>query len=411
MPKDHAALIEYLLEDFDANHEVRKNELKNLVVEISGRLDAVGIHPIVVTGRIKERQSFERKLRKRPTRPIEDLVGLRIVVLVDSEIQRVERVIRGMFRIEDSSWVDKAATRDPSVPGYRSRQMVATRWPLGYGSDPQDIWNMVESTQKFELQIRTALSHAWAEIEHTRYENLRSTDRAYSRDPNTDRLLGVTAALLQQADANLDEIQRALDGTANLDRGGEWDMEPLRMDAVRFAETNRFSKALDKDIAAALDLPLQDVEKSTRQVITAVQLAGWTTDSALEDAVIKLGSLARRMAIVCTDVTHGLVQTDYHVPGIHDDEPVAFQGIGLYWLGLAVAFALNGKAPGDTPRDITNVWTLNDAPDGRQREYAQVARYLLSHDESALTVRAKYWAVRAPFGAKRNSEYPLFTLE
>jgi ppGpp synthetase/RelA/SpoT-type nucleotidyltranferase len=94
---------------------------------ITGRLKDAGLRVFAVTGRVKALASYERKLRSRPTRPIQEVLAFRVITFVELDIPAVEAVIRMMFRIDESTRVDKVTTRDPYSFGYRSVQAECRR--------------------------------------------------------------------------------------------------------------------------------------------------------------------------------------------------------------------------------------------------------------------------------------------
>lgn len=93
-----------------------------------------------------------------------DLAGIRIITLIESDVQRVCDLITTMFNVHDQDSVNKSEKLGEEKVGYRSVHFVC---------DVGDIREQLPefSAYKgfcFEIQIRTALEHAWAEIEHDR---------------------------------------------------------------------------------------------------------------------------------------------------------------------------------------------------------------------------------------------------
>ena len=117
-----------------------------------------------VSHRSKSIESLENKLKNKIGRyktiyDITDLCGVRVICYFADTVDRIAEVIREKFIVDERNSVDKRAMINEKEFGYLS---------LHY------ICSLPESTQypkevsriKFEIQIRTVLQHAWAEIEH-----------------------------------------------------------------------------------------------------------------------------------------------------------------------------------------------------------------------------------------------------
>lgn len=81
----------------------------------------------------------------------------------------------------------------------------------------------------------------------------------------------------------------------------------------------------------------------------------------------------------------------------HDDEPVAFPGIGIYWLSLGLLH--HQQDP---------IFGFNSVSPARLKEYRDVGQYLAENpNESALPVRDRYQAQRHPSGGTQLREHDL----
>lgn len=123
------------------------------------------VHGVVV--RAKSIESAVGKLRRKrygkPWKQMNDLVGGRIFTYFREDSASVEGILRGNFDILEEESSDKAESLGVDKFGYTSRHLVCrVRDSIPdlklRSSDFRNIW--------FELQIRTVLEHAWAEIEH-----------------------------------------------------------------------------------------------------------------------------------------------------------------------------------------------------------------------------------------------------
>ncbi len=120
-----------------------------------------------ITHRVKERESFRKKyLKKEYSGPEEmtDMAGVRIIAYTTSDVERICKLIKQDFAIDQKNSGDKAKDMRSNEVGYLSVHYVASL------SDPRRQLVEYERYQdlKCEIQVRTLLQHAWAEIEHDR---------------------------------------------------------------------------------------------------------------------------------------------------------------------------------------------------------------------------------------------------
>ena len=162
--------------------------------------DDVGLKLHSITLRIKARDSVAAKLA-RPDRTyrslweLTDLVGLRVITYFEDGVDRVARLIERHLPIDFRNSIDKRKSSEHDRFGYRSLHYVCRMVPDGDAHD--DI--------RYEVQVRTLLEHAWAEIEHDLGYKSRDTAPAVAR-----RRLNRLAGLLELADQEFTAIRREL---------------------------------------------------------------------------------------------------------------------------------------------------------------------------------------------------------
>lgn len=137
---------------------------RNLKQAFESFLDEAGLDVLDVDFRIKNFDSFgdkiQRKGYKDPFQEIEDICGLRIICYYHSDLEKVSQIIKKEFDVLES--VDKADLLEPDRFGYRSLHFIVTvrkdwlKAPNYRGLDGL----------KAEVQVRTILMHAWADVEH-----------------------------------------------------------------------------------------------------------------------------------------------------------------------------------------------------------------------------------------------------
>jgi len=196
---------EKILKDFDAEKSKFNDfeeKMEFLILELI-KNEEISIHQI--TGRVKERTSLDKKIDKKDNKykkisEITDIVGLRIITYLESDVDRIAELINREFNLDTENSIDKRKLKTDQF-GYRSLHYVV--------SCKKERTNLVEYKRfkdlKFEIQIRSILQHAWAEIEHDLgYKGITSIPDAYKRNFNR------VAALLESADLEFDRLKKEL---------------------------------------------------------------------------------------------------------------------------------------------------------------------------------------------------------
>lgn len=172
---------------------------------LSDLLETEGVSTLSINHRLKTRESAIRKMTAKSITSFEqmtDIVGLRVITYLRDDVDAVARVVEREFEIDRENSVDKRAALDPDRFGYLSVHYIASLSPSRVALTEYRRFDGA----RFELQIRSVLQHAWAEIEHDigyKSESAvpRSERRAFSR----------LAGLLEMAD---DEFVRIRDRLA-----------------------------------------------------------------------------------------------------------------------------------------------------------------------------------------------------
>lgn len=135
---------------------------------LTSLLKSGGIECHSVTSREKDPSSFREKITREgksyvdPFEDVTDLAGVRLITYFPKDVDKILPIIEKEFVVDRKNSVDKRKTADPSVFGYASVHLVV--------SMSQNRLRLAEyavfSGLKCEIQVRTILQHAWAEIEH-----------------------------------------------------------------------------------------------------------------------------------------------------------------------------------------------------------------------------------------------------
>src|SRR5438132_8469492 len=156
-----------LLADFENRAHVYRGFCEYLEVLLPELLNAHGIRFHKIECRIKERPSLEKKL-SRPEKnyaaldDVTDVCVLRIVTHFAAEVDEIATLLEREFTIDRANSVDKRVYKDPDRFGY-----VSLHYVISLTSDRSKLTECKAwAGYKAEVQLRTILQHAWAEIEH-----------------------------------------------------------------------------------------------------------------------------------------------------------------------------------------------------------------------------------------------------
>lgn len=134
---------------------------------LSEALEEEKVEFLSITDRVKEKDSLAKKIDKKnysDINDITDVVGLRIITYVESEIPKIEKIIHDCFGVHLDDSIDKSKSLKTNEVGYRSVHFVCD---LGEDRKSQPEYKKICGIP-FEIQVRTVLQHGWAEIEHDR---------------------------------------------------------------------------------------------------------------------------------------------------------------------------------------------------------------------------------------------------
>lgn len=154
-----------------------------------------------INSRTKTLSSLEKKIARfdksyNLLEDITDLSGVRIVTYFEIDIEKVKEIIYTEFLVDEAKSIDKRAIVPERTFGYQSLHLI-----VSLKSPRSELTDYKKFSGLFcEIQIRTILQHAWAEIEHDiGYKN------KFNLPQNLNRRFGKLSALLEIAD---DEFSR-----------------------------------------------------------------------------------------------------------------------------------------------------------------------------------------------------------
>ncbi len=179
---------------------------QSVITILNSLVDNNKINILSIDGRTKLIDScIEKNKRKEYDNAIEqmtDISGIRIIVFFESDIKMVSEIIEESFDIDKDNSLNQDDLLETNQMGYRSVHYVCK---LGKRRQKIPEYKYIESL-KFEIQVRTILQHAWAELAHDRnYKFSGVLPKQMARD------LNLLSALLENADKGFDILSRQID--------------------------------------------------------------------------------------------------------------------------------------------------------------------------------------------------------
>jgi GTP pyrophosphokinase len=158
--------VEDLARPFETDRERYVDFAKRLHRLIVDLLDRASLDAIQVDFRVKTIESFREKILRKgyqdPMTQTTDLIGLRIVAYYLEDVEQIGQLISKEFHVHSEYSVKKAAELDTDQFGYRSDHYI-----ISLATPRNQLAEWVGYTSlKAEIQVRTALQHAWASVDH-----------------------------------------------------------------------------------------------------------------------------------------------------------------------------------------------------------------------------------------------------
>lgn len=219
-------------QEYASNQKVYERLAINLQQALTTFLEDSQVPFLGVSFRVKSLDSFTEKVGRKnyqdPFADCEDLCGIRVICYYPSDVEKISEIIRAEFDVKES--IDKAASLGVHEFGYRSTHFVVTvesRWLAAPN------YRGLKGV-KAEIQVRTILMHAWAEIEHK---------LAYKKSEDVPsqfrRKLSRLSAKFEEADEQFEELRNGLQGyrdelARKAEKEGSFDeSQPLNLDSLR----------------------------------------------------------------------------------------------------------------------------------------------------------------------------------
>lgn len=156
-----------LIQQYDEQKEIYKSLTEKTTSLIIDLLIEQGVQIHSISSRLKDRESLIKKIDRGADKyinlkDITDISGIRVITYFDDDVNKIAKIIEDEFKIDSENTIDKKASMDPDRFGYLSLHYVCS---FSVRRCKLAEYKRFRS-YKFELQIRSILQHAWAEIEH-----------------------------------------------------------------------------------------------------------------------------------------------------------------------------------------------------------------------------------------------------
>ena len=239
---------EAILQEYSDNLP-RYREIEQEVKEkIKNTLADAGLIVAAIESRIKSYDSLSGKLelkgqKYKSLQDITDILGLRVITFYLDDVDKVASAIERLFTVDWENSVDKRKIHEIDSFGYLSLHYICSVPGFPY---------------RFEIQMRTLLQHAWANMDHdTGYKSGVEIPKRYMR--NMSRLAG----MLELIDDEFSKIRIELTDYRRrvqaLVQSGNLDEVPIDGDTFRsYLELAPFNQ-LNKRIAAMNQAEIQEV--------------------------------------------------------------------------------------------------------------------------------------------------------
>ncbi len=236
-----------LQEYLDHLPEFRKQAMQ-IYVAIKETLDKVGLIVASVEYRVKTEDSLAGKLELKGAKykslaDITDIIGLRVITFYSEDVDKVASAVDRLFQIDWDNSVDKRKLLEIDSFGYMSLHYICSKEDFPY---------------RFEVQMRTILQHAWANMNHdTGYKSGVEIPVYYRRS------LSRMAGLLELVDDEFSRIRAELADyrrrVQNLVASGNLDDAPLDGETYRSYLNIKPFDRLIRSIASINQAEIQEV--------------------------------------------------------------------------------------------------------------------------------------------------------
>ena len=225
-----------------------KTVAKEVYNTLKSTFEQAGLLVAAIEYRVKAEESLAGKLelkggKYKSLADITDIIGLRVITFYTDDVDKVASAVERLFTVDWDNSVDKRKIHEIDSFGYLSLHYICSKEGFPY---------------RFEIQMRTVLQHAWANMNHdTGYKSGVEIPKVYLR--NLSRLAGMLELVDEQFSLIRSELTDYRRRVRALVASGNLDDAPLDGDTFRsFLDLKPFD-ALNRRIASVNQAEIQDV--------------------------------------------------------------------------------------------------------------------------------------------------------
>ncbi len=237
-----------ILQEYKDNLPLFREVSEQVYNNLKKTLSDAGLILAAIEYRVKTEDSLAGKLELKGSKyaslkDITDIIGLRVITFYTDDVDKVASAVERMFTIDWANSIDKRKAHEIDSFGYLS---------LHY------ICSMPDFPYRFEIQIRTILQHAWANMNHdTGYKSGVEVPRRYFR--NMSRLAGMLELIDDEFSKIRSELTDYRRKVQALVASGNLDEVALDGDAFRSYLNLKPFANLNKRIASVNQAEIQEV--------------------------------------------------------------------------------------------------------------------------------------------------------
>lgn len=236
-----------ILDSYRENRGVYEKLEKIVKETLQKAISDKGLYVTALESRIKTERSLAGKLSIKGSKystilDVTDIVGARVITFYNDEVDMISALVDKLYTIDWKNSVDKRKMHELDSFGYNSLHYIC-RIPKKMFFDPQ--YPEINEI-RFELQMRTALQHVWATINHDiGYKTGIEIPVEHLR--NINRLAGMLELADEQFSAIRQEFNDYRRRVQELVSSGNFNDVPLNGDTFRsYLELRPFDKLLKK---------------------------------------------------------------------------------------------------------------------------------------------------------------------
>ena len=156
-----------ILQEYDNEsklYETFSNKVRQLIEEI---INDENISCNAITCRLKSKESLSKKIDLKQNKysclgDLTDISGVRVITYYSDDVDKIIHLVEKEFKVDRKNSIDKRKALGSDRFGYCSVHYIVGFTPTRLQLREYQPYKGL----KCEIQIRTVLQHAWAEIEH-----------------------------------------------------------------------------------------------------------------------------------------------------------------------------------------------------------------------------------------------------